>query len=88
MKRILLALLLFFAPGLAAADMAHQFLLVGHIESLTADDATDPLSAGKIKVHGVEVVLPKNLIIQMPARYLTAADIINLNPVSPGVNSG
>lgn len=88
MKRILPALFLLFAPGIAAADMAHQFLLVGHIESLAVDDATNPLSGGKIKVHGVEVQLPTNLIVQMPARYLTAADIINLNPVSPGMNSG
>lgn len=74
--------------GTAYAEMAHQFLLLGHIESLTVDDMTDPLSSARLKVHGVEVVLPKNLIIQMPARYLTAKDIVDLNPVSPGVNSG
>jgi hypothetical protein len=94
MKRILAALLLtapvlLLTPGsLMADDMAHQFLLVGHIESFTVDDQTDPLSSAKITVHGVEVVLPRNLIIQMPARYLTAKDIVDLNPAAAGVNSG
>ena len=88
MKHLLLAVLMLFLPAMASADMAHQFLLVGHIEDLTVEDATNPLSGGKIKVQGVEVVLPANLIIQMPARYLTVADIITLNPTVPGVNSG
>ncbi len=88
MKLFLLAIIMMFSPSLSRAEMAHQFLLVGHIENLTVDDATDPLSAGKIRVHGVEILLPKNLIVQMPARYLTAADIITLNPTAPGTNSG
>jgi hypothetical protein len=89
MKRFAAAALALLMPDtLLAQDMAHQFLLVGHIESLTVDDQTDPLSGAVIKVHGVEVVLPKNLIVQMPARYLTAKDIVDLNPAAPGVNSG
>ena len=89
MIRFIIAALAFFLPGAAMAqDMAHQFLLVGQIESLTVDDRTDPLSGAVIKVHGIEVTLPKNLIIQMPARYLTAKDIVDLNPAAPGVNSG
>lgn len=70
------------------AEIAHQFLLTGHIESFSVADPADPLSAGTMVVHGVEVVLPRNLIIQMPARYLTAADIAALNPLAAGVNSG
>ncbi|MEZ5933510.1 MAG: hypothetical protein R3F54_16465 [Alphaproteobacteria bacterium] len=72
--------------GPADAQMAHQFTLIGHIESFSVDDVNDPLSGGRIKVHGVEVVLPKNLIIQMPARYLTAKDIVDLNPAHDGTS--
>ena len=83
---IIVAAGLFCGP--ATAQMAHQFQLVGHIESLTVDDATDPLSSGRIRVHGIEAILPRNLIVQMPARYLTPADLITLNPVTPGGDSG
>ncbi len=76
------------ATAQSAAQIAHQFELIGHIESLTVEDPSDPLSAGRIKVHGVEAVLPRNLIVQMPARYLTPADIVALNPAAPGTNSG
>ena len=88
MKSLALAAALVLLVGSASAQMAHQFTLIGHIESLTVDDQTNPLSSAKMKVHGVEVVLPRNLIIQMPARYLTTKDIVDLNPASPGVNSG
>ncbi len=93
MKRLILAATVAFCTVNASAQMAHQFLQVGHIESFSVDEETDPaldqrLSSARMKVHGVEVLLPRNLIIQMPARYLTARDIVDLNPVSPGVNSG
>ncbi len=89
MKNYTLAIaVLLLLAGSASAEMAHQFTLIGHIESLTVDNQTNPLSSAKMKVHGVEVVLPQNLIIQMPARYLTAQDIVALNPISPGLNSG
>ena len=88
MKSLALAAALVLLVGSASAQMAHQFTLIGHIESLTVHDQTNPLSSAKMKVHAVEVVLPRNLIIQMPARYLTTKDIVDLNPASPGVNSG
>ncbi len=88
MKKIVFLIFALLAASPAYAQMAHQFELVGFIESFTVDDQTNQLSGGKIKVHGVEVIMPKNLIIQMPARYLTPQDIVALNPVSPGVNSG
>lgn len=88
MKRLVLALLglLFASPSIA--EPSHQFLLVGHIESFTIDDPTDPLSPARIKVHGTEVILPRNLIIQMPARYLTAADILTLAPATVTAGTG
>lgn len=88
MIRFALATAIALAPVSAFAQIAHQFTLVGPIEAFTVDDMTDPLSPAKLTVHGVEAVLPANLIIQMPARYLTAKDIVDLNPLAPGVNSG
>lgn len=88
MKRLFTFLALSLLPLPLRAEMAHQFLLTGHIEAFTVADPTDPLSEGTMVVHGVTVVLPRNLIIQMPARYLTPADIFVLNPLASGVNSG
>ena len=88
MRTIALAAAAALTAGPALAQTAHQFELIGPIESLAVDNPGDPLSPGRIKVHGVEALLPRNLIVQMPARYLTSADIVILNPASPGVNSG
>ena len=88
MRSITCAAAALLATGPAFAQMAHQFELIGPIEHLAVDDLNDPLSRATITVHGVEAVLPKNLIVQMPARYLTPADIVNLNPAAPGTNSG
>lgn len=87
MKRIILAALLCLPTSLRA-EIAHQFFLTGHIESFTVDDPSDPLSAAHITVHGVEVLVPRNLLIQMPARYLTATDIVDLNPVPVAGETG
>jgi hypothetical protein len=88
MKRIALAAAIALSTAPAFADIAHQFVLIGHIESFSVDNMANPLSAAKIKVHGVEVILPANLIVQMPARYLTPKNIVDLNPLAPAVNSG
>jgi hypothetical protein len=61
-----------------------QFALVGPIESFTLDSPGDPLSSARIKVHGVEVKIPRNLIIQFPASYATANDAFDLNPEHDG----
>lgn len=87
MRRIFLASLLCLPTSLSA-EIAHQFFLTGHIEAFTVDDLADPLSQAHMTVHGVEVLLPKNLIIQMPARYLTAKDIVDLNPAAVAGETG
>jgi hypothetical protein len=69
------------AATLAVAGAAHaqtpnpSFALVGHIEELTLDDPSDALSAGNARVKGINVTLPKNLLITMPGQYLTLNDI-------------
>ncbi|NOG72282.1 hypothetical protein [Roseicella sp. DB1501] len=52
-----------------------SFTLVGHIERFTLDNAGDPLSAAVMTVRGIPVVLPRNLLITLPGRYMTAQDL-------------
>ena len=57
---------------------ATPFAIVGHIQKFTLDSGTpgsSRLTSAKMMVNGINVVIPTNLIIQMPASYLTADDI-------------
>ena len=57
---------------------ATPFAIVGHIQKFTLDSGTpgtSRLSGAKMMVNGINVVIPANLIVQMPASYLTADDI-------------
>ena len=68
------------APGASAQTPfgATPFAIVGHIQKFTLDSGTpgtSRMSSAKMMVNGINVVIPTNLIIQMPASYLTADDI-------------
>jgi hypothetical protein len=52
-----------------------SFALIGHIEELTVANPNDALSKGTLKVNGITVTLPKNLLIKFPGQYLTISDI-------------
>jgi hypothetical protein len=76
-----------------AAVAPTPFTLIGPIEKFILNAPGDPvcgapvtqaLTSAKMTVHGVEVLIPCNLIIQMPATYLTADDVFKLNPGGPG----
>jgi hypothetical protein len=76
-------------PTPVSGEIAHQFLIVGQIEDFTLDTSdTSELACATMRVHGVEVVLPRNLIVQMPARYLTPEQIFALKPASVTSGSG
>jgi hypothetical protein len=81
-KRLLLVLPLIIAGVVysAAPLDATPFQVIGHIQRFTLDTPGDLLSGAKITVNGTEVIIPRNLIIQMPATFLTAADIFDLAP--------
>jgi hypothetical protein len=64
------------------------FAITGEIDSFTVATPGNPLSAATIVIHGVTIDIPANLIVQMPATYLTPSDIVQLNPLNPGVESG
>lgn len=62
------------------------FSIVGHIDTLTRDAAGGLLGGGRVRVNGLEVTLPRNLLITMPGQTLTLKDIFDLNPA--GAASG
>ena len=56
------------------------FDILGHLEKFTLDNptATDPLQGAKMVVNGIEVIIPRNTIINFPAAILTPKDIFDL----------
>ncbi|MDH4083833.1 MAG: hypothetical protein OEV99_09210 [Nitrospira sp.] len=59
----------------ANAQTVTPFQLVGHIQAFTLDDPMDPFSSAKLTVNGIQVTIPKNLVIQLPAAYFTAQQL-------------
>lgn len=64
-------------PSDALSQAVTPFQIVGHIQRFTLDNPADPLSGAKLTVNGVDVVLPKNLVIQLPAAYFTAQQLFD-----------
>ena len=75
------------AGGAGAQTRPAQFLVVGPIESFALDPG-DVLTGATMVVEGTTVTIPRNLIVQMPAIFLTPTDIFDLNPKAPGTESG
>jgi hypothetical protein len=59
----------------AAQTPLPSFTMLGYLQELDVADLADPLSAGSMKVNGIDVVLPRNLLIKMPGQYLTVNDL-------------
>ncbi len=66
--------------------------MLGYLQDLSVANLTDPLSVGSMRVNGVVVTLPSNLLIKMPGQYLTVNDLFrgpspgaapNLKPALP-----
>ncbi len=79
---LLVSVIFFFLNGSVRAQSVNAFTLVGPIESFKLDPApADPTAAaargGMIRVHGVNAVIPSNLIVQMPATYKTPVQIFD-----------
>ncbi len=75
-RKLLLATTLAAASfGSMAQTPNPSFSLLGFIQELDVDDLGDPLSSGRVRVNGTDVVLPKNLLITMPGQYLTLTDL-------------
>jgi hypothetical protein len=74
-RTLFAAALAFASLGAAAQTPNPSFSLLGYIQELDVDDLADPLSSGRVRVNGIDVVLPKNLLITMPGQYLTLNDL-------------
>ncbi|MFO0700531.1 MAG: hypothetical protein U0236_15015 [Nitrospira sp.] len=69
------------------AQTITPFQLVGHIQNFTLGNPADPLTAAKLTVNGIQVTIPKNLVIQLPAAYFTAQQLFeNAQGVSKKYN--
>jgi len=88
MSRILLrasaslALLLGIALVHEAQSPATGALVTGRIDLLNVDDPNDTWSGGQMVVGGQIVTLPRNLIIQLPANWLTLQQLFEEAPAS------
>ena len=74
---------LFVQPALAQTV---PFSIVGHIQSFTLASPANVFSSATIKVNGIDVLIPANTVVIMPAAYLTPQQIFTTAP--PGTPAG
>src|ERR1041385_4472999 len=79
---MLLALFAFLLlpAGKAQAQTASAAPITGEIERLTLNSQTDPWSGGVIVVGGQNIILPRNLLMDLPAIRLTLNQIFAQAP--------
>ncbi|QPK63618.1 thrombospondin type 3 repeat-containing protein [Methylomonas sp. LL1] len=65
-----------------SAHSATNALIVGDIERLTLDDPNDHWSGGLLIVGGQSIILPRNLLIDLPANRLTLQQIFEQAPAN------
>lgn len=86
--RVLLACVAALATPLApAAQQSTGALITGSIDLISIDDPGDVWSGGKMVVSGQLVVLPRNLLIDLPANRLTLQQLFADAPPA-AVNKG
>src|ERR1041385_1419558 len=71
---------LLLPAGTAQAQTASAAPITGEIERLTLNSQTDPWSGGVIVVGGQNIILPRNLLIDLPANRLTLNQIFAQAP--------
>ena len=62
-------------PATARAAVPTASIITGEIQSITVADKNNPWSRGVISVAGVNVIIPANLIIQMPVQRYTVQEL-------------
>jgi hypothetical protein len=74
---LLIALLVALVATPAAAQTPQaSFSMLGYLQELAIDPPmSNPLAGGRMKVNGVDVRIPANLLIKMPGQYLTVNDL-------------
>ena len=77
---LVLIVLLLSSAGRAQAQTASAAPITGEIERLTLNSQTDPWSGGVIVVGGQNIILPRNLLMDLPANRLTLTQIFAQAP--------
>lgn len=67
-----------------------SFQIVGHIQSFSVNTPGSLFSAAKMTVNGIDVAIPANTVVLMPAAYLTPNQIFTVGPgmAPPGTPAG
>lgn len=67
-----------------------SFEIVGHIQRFTLDTPGALFSGAKMTINGIDVVIPSNTVVLMPAAYLTPQQIFTVGPgmAPPGTPAG
>ena len=74
-RRLQICFMLIFSCRAFAQVQHTPFTIVGYIQKFTLDTPGNLVSAGKMTVNGILVVIPINTIVVMPATYLTPQDL-------------
>lgn len=82
-RTVVAAALVLATHGAIAQTPQPSFSLLGYIQQLDVEDLNDPLSKGRVRVNGIDVILPKNLLITMPGQYLTVNDLFRGKQPTP-----
>src|SRR5690349_271021 len=80
MLLMLFAFLLLLGPRTAQAQTASAAPITGQIERLTLNSQTDPWSGGIMVVGGQNIIIPRNLLADLPANRLTLNQIFAQAP--------
>lgn len=75
----ILGLFLILCPG-AAFAAATQAFITGTIERITLDPPGDIWAGGTIKIGGETVIIPRNLLMDLPANRLTLQQLFEQAP--------
>lgn len=78
----LAAILVFLLATPAWADV-QQFSIIGPLQSLKIDAGAAPLRGGKMRVNGIEIIVPKNTLIRFPTMFLPLSKVFSMNPAGP-----
>ena len=65
---------------------AVPFHIVGHIQKFSIDLPADAFSPSLMSVNGIDVMIPRNTVVVMPAAYLTPQQILAAAPA--GAHAG
>lgn len=79
---LLVAVLSCLVGALPAVAQPASVPLIGVIERLEVDDPGDTWSGGVIVVGGQVVIIPRNMIIELPANFLTLQQIFAQAPAN------